>query len=137
MRLYRPQYPCPGVYPVRMFDRFAALGRTLDKHGQAHLLTFADRISEAQRRALVDQINAIDFTSLANLIDRYVRQKPRVELPTDPQPAPYYPFASGAAAVKYDAAKYRSTGEDLIRRGKIAAFTVAGGQGTRLGWNGP
>src|SRR5690606_10711076 len=28
-------------------------------------------------------------------------------------------------------------GGDLIRAGKVAAFTVAGGQGTRLGYDGP
>ena len=27
--------------------------------------------------------------------------------------------------------------EELIRSGKIAAFTVAGGQGARLGYDGP
>ena len=35
----------------------------------------------------------------------------------------------------YEAA--RRIGQDLIRRGKVAAFTVAGGQGTRLGIDGP
>ena len=29
------------------------------------------------------------------------------------------------------------TGEEMLASGKVAAFTVAGGQGTRLGHNGP
>lgn len=141
-----------------MPDRLATLGRTLDKHGQSHLLAFADKLSELQCRALIEQINAIDFASLANLIDRYVRQKPQVDLPGDLQPAPYYAHRGGldsggrasrpdagshgqnaraTIAREVDAARYRAIGEDLIRRGKVAAFTVAGGQGTRLGWNGP
>tara|TARA_B100002019_G_scaffold45312_1_gene38092 strand:- start:18586 stop:19998 length:1413 start_codon:yes stop_codon:yes gene_type:complete len=33
--------------------------------------------------------------------------------------------------------KFREQGEELLRLGKVAAFTVAGGQGTRLGHSGP
>ena len=33
--------------------------------------------------------------------------------------------------------KAQSLGEQAIRDGRVAAFTVAGGQGTRLGYDGP
>ena len=33
--------------------------------------------------------------------------------------------------------RFRSLGESLLREGRIGAFTVAGGQGTRLGFEGP
>ena len=36
-----------------------------------------------------------------------------------------------------DAERTRALGQELVDAGKVAAFTVAGGQGTRLGWNGP
>ena len=118
-----------------MSDRLADIRRMLDQHGQAHLLTFADAITSAQRNELLEQIESLDFAALNDLIDRYVRQKPQLELPADLQPANYYKYRGGNG--QYDAAKYRAIGEDLVRRGKVAAFTVAGGQGTRLGWNGP
>jgi UDP-N-acetylglucosamine/UDP-N-acetylgalactosamine diphosphorylase len=57
-------------------------------------------------------------------------------IPADLAPAPYYACGEDAAP-PYDAGEYRKKGEALIRAGKVAAFTVAGGQGTRLGWNGP
>ncbi|MCC8108130.1 MAG: UDPGP type 1 family protein, partial [Planctomycetes bacterium] len=37
----------------------------------------------------------------------------------------------------HQGAKSKRVGEDALRQGKAAAFLVAGGQGTRLGFNGP
>ena len=34
-------------------------------------------------------------------------------------------------------AKAKAMGEEALRAGRVAAFTVAGGQGTRLGYDGP
>lgn len=120
-----------------MSDRLAAARTELQAHRQEHLLAFADGLSRAQREGLLEQIEQLDFQSLDRLIDDYVRAKPKVEIPADLEPAAYYPCDSANPARPYDAAKFRKIGEDLIRRGKIAAFTVAGGQGTRLGWEGP
>jgi UDP-N-acetylglucosamine/UDP-N-acetylgalactosamine diphosphorylase len=47
------------------------------------------------------------------------------------EPAPYVPLGHA------DAQRYRGIGEELLRSGSVAAFVVAGGQGTRLGWRGP
>jgi UDP-N-acetylglucosamine/UDP-N-acetylgalactosamine diphosphorylase len=51
-------------------------------------------------------------------------------------PAPYEkrPEHGGDAAAW---AKAKAAGEDALRGGRVAAFTVAGGQGTRLGYDGP
>ena len=52
------------------------------------------------------------------------------------EPAPYEPLpARGGDAKAWERA--RQTGEDALRAGRVAAFTVAGGQGTRLGYDGP
>lgn len=108
-----------------------SLQSTLNAHGQSHLLTFLDRLDSSGQQRLLRQIHSIDFTALDRLIDRYVRNRERFELPVNLQPAPYYP--ANAA----EAGRYRMIGEEKIRAGKVVAFTVAGGQGTRLGWNGP
>ncbi|UCD74676.1 MAG: UDPGP type 1 family protein [Phycisphaerales bacterium] len=119
-----------------MSQRFSALEENLKAHGQSHLLACYHELNELQQRALLDQLSQIDFAALEKLIEDYVRNRPAVCIPEDLSPAPYYrhdPKGPGG----YDAADYRRVGEDLIRRGKVAAFTVAGGQGTRLGWSGP
>ena len=121
-----------------MTDRLTAIRRTLDDHGQAHVLAFYDQLSASQQNALLDQLQAIDFNALDAWVRDYVKTAPEAKLPPKLEPAPYYRRPDDPEhAAQYDAAHYRGIGEDLLRSGKVAAFTVAGGQGTRLGWNGP
>ncbi len=122
--------------PVKSADP-ARVRAALQKHGQEHVLAFIDGLAATQRKRLLEQIASIDFTALDGLIEQYVRYKHAFHLPQNLVPATYYPHDSTSPERPYDAAKFRALGEGLIRQGKVAAFTVAGGQGTRLGWNGP
>ncbi|MBL8746839.1 MAG: UDPGP type 1 family protein [Phycisphaerae bacterium] len=101
--------------------------------GQEHLLHFYAELDPHAQRALIEQIATIELERLPRLIDQYVRHKQPFTLPTRLEPAPYY--ARDARSWNRD--QYRAKGEELLRAGKIAAFTVAGGQGTRLGFDGP
>jgi len=57
-------------------------------------------------------------------------------MPQQVEPAPWYPYDPGSELTeKY--AKARALGEQVVRDGKVAAFCVAGGQGSRLGYDGP
>src|SRR5690606_4484206 len=52
------------------------------------------------------------------------------------QPAPYQALPETPEEHELWA-EARARGEEALHRGKVAAFTVAGGQGTRLGYDGP
>jgi UDP-N-acetylglucosamine/UDP-N-acetylgalactosamine diphosphorylase len=117
-----------------MSDRLDAARAVLAQHNQQHLLAFYDDLSPASRAQLLLQIESIDFEALDRLIDSHVRQAPAQDDLDAIEPADFFPRPPTDA---YDVAHYRAAGEALIRDGRIAAFTVAGGQGTRLGWNGP
>ena len=117
-----------------MPDRPSSIRTTLQSHGQEHLLTFWDELDSERQAGLLAQIESIDFDHLKMLIETLVLGKQQTERPRDIQPAPYYACEPGST---YDADHYREVGEELLRAGKVAAFTVAGGQGTRLGWRGP
>src|SRR5688500_16655829 len=105
-----------------MPDRLATIRRTLEAHGQEHLPRFWDELQAAQRAELLQQIEEIQFEALDELIEKYVRKRPALDLPTDLEPAPYYPSDPASQMRSYDAANYRAAGEALIRSGKVAAF---------------
>ncbi len=120
-----------------MSERLSVIRDSLKAHGQDHVLRFYDELSAAQRSALLAQIEGLNLHELDELIGRYVRRPEASSHDPDLEPAPYYGRDGTSNAIPYDPLEFRATGEGLIREGKIAAFTVAGGQGTRLGWNGP
>lgn len=109
---------------------------------QDHVLKFHDELVPSQQSALREQVGALDLESLPSLVKGYVLEKPAFVVPHDVQPAPYYSLAtprpsSSGSLLPWDPAAARSFGEALIRAGKVAAFVVAGGQGSRLGYEGP
>lgn len=109
----------------------------LEAIGQAHLLQFVDELVPADRARLLRQIGEIDLGALPGLIDRYVKADEHLELPSDLEPAPFYPRTPDSGGRAWDRETAERLGRDLIAEGKIACFTVAGGQGSRLGYDGP
>ncbi|MBN2563483.1 MAG: UDPGP type 1 family protein [Phycisphaerae bacterium] len=98
--------------------------------GQEHVFTFWNEISDAERRQLLDDLTCVNVSELPAL--------GRLAVAT---PADHGETASlePVEVIHADSAGQdaRERGRSLIAAGKIAAFTVAGGQGTRLGFEGP
>ncbi|MEA4863178.1 MAG: UTP--glucose-1-phosphate uridylyltransferase [Victivallaceae bacterium] len=109
----------------------------LERHGQQKLLRFWNELDYAGREKLSSQIQALDFANLDDLIDKYVMHKPTPPMPAKFDPAPFFPLVppDENTAAYYE--KAVEVGESLLRAGKVAVLTVAGGQGTRLGFDGP
>src|SRR4051812_46117532 len=103
---------------------------------QSNVLRFADQLSPDAQKKLAGQISALDLTSLSKLVDSQVRQKAHIPLPKDIQPVKAYPRVP-TPEVRQLYADAEKRGHELLRAGKVAAFLVAGGQGTRLGYDGP
>ena len=114
--------------------RLDELRAELAAHDQEHVLAFFEDLTSGEQRGLIEQIEAVDFQLLERLIDEFVTNHTATAVPVDLQPATYYP---SDPAGTYDPHTYDQRGETVLAEGKVAAFTVAGGQGTRLGWNGP
>ena len=118
-------------------DRYVKTFKLLTANSQQHLVDFYENLDENSQNALLDQIDALDFANIPAWIEKYVKGEYLLDIPEDIAPAPYFPAvaADSDTQARYDQAK--ALGADLISSGKVAAFVVAGGQGTRLGFNGP
>jgi UDP-N-acetylglucosamine/UDP-N-acetylgalactosamine diphosphorylase len=109
----------------------------LKKHNQGHLLAFWEQLNADQRQNLLTQIEKLDFTEIDGWVANYVKKSASAAVPADFAPAPFYSLnpADPGQKRKYNQAK--ELGRELISAGKVAAFVVAGGQGTRLGFDEP
>ncbi|MAT82069.1 MAG: hypothetical protein CMJ29_10565 [Phycisphaerae bacterium] len=105
--------------------------KRLEACDQADVLACWNELDPQQRESLLQQINMISLESIPALVQRHVLSHEHQSGTADPKP----PIVM--APNPEEAAAYARRGEEIIRDGRVAAFTVAGGQGTRLGWGGP
>ena len=111
--------------------------KMLKKHNQSHLLAFWEQLSTAQRQSLLAQIEELDFPKIDDWVAHLVKKSAPVAIPSDFTPAPSYNPVPADLQQERRYAQARELGKELISAGKVAAFVVAGGQGTRLGFDGP
>jgi UDP-N-acetylglucosamine/UDP-N-acetylgalactosamine diphosphorylase len=105
--------------------------------GQGHVFAFFNQLPAAGQQALLAEAAEIDLDELALLTRTLLPKNPAASTGlADLAPAPYVPLPEHGGDDKAWA-QARAAGEAALRAGRVAAFTVAGGQGTRLGWDGP
>ncbi|MCM2276115.1 MAG: UDPGP type 1 family protein [Candidatus Didemnitutus sp.] len=116
--------------PEPIISRFTAAG-------QGQVFRFWNELAPAEREALLAQAAEVDLDEIARLHRELVVEKPATAAGVAGlEPAPFEPRPENGG----DTAKWmraRAAGEEALRAGRVAAFTVAGGQGTRLGYDGP
>lgn len=100
----------------------------LIEHRQDKLLRHYDSLQGDAKARLAAQLDRVDW-SLLSLIGGENRTNLRGEL------APL--GATELAEIESHRARYTEAGLAAIREGKVAAVLLAGGQGTRLGWDKP
>ncbi len=105
--------------------------------GQAHLLAHYDKVSADAQAKLERQFSDINWEALPKIIAEYVLKRPENAIPADLKPAPFFAFPPKTDADKKLYEEATALGRKLISEGKVASLTVAGGQGTRLGFDGP
>jgi UDP-N-acetylglucosamine/UDP-N-acetylgalactosamine diphosphorylase len=109
------------------------LQHSLEAAGQGHLWTHATRLAGAPREALLRRLASLDLPLIGELA-RLARSgsdggaTPRFEAPA------VFGLDQRQSARANEA---REAGEDLLARGKVGYLLVAGGQASRLGYEGP
>ena len=115
-----------------MDDKLRTAKEILKKYNQEHLLYFYDELSEEEKNILINQILNIDFEKIINLYlnSKKVEDLSKVEI----SPLPHIEKDKlSEKEINY----YTQIGEAVIKNNQVAIVTMAGGQGTRLGYKGP
>lgn len=110
---------------------------SLEPHGQGHLLAFWDQLDESQKRSLLADIGSLEMDEVDLWVEGYVKNAGQAGICGDIRPAEFYAPEPSDSEQQRKYSQARQLGEKLIAHGKVAAFVVAGGQGTRLGFDGP
>lgn len=100
----------------------------LHKNEQEQLIKFYDELSTKEQQCLLNQIEKINFTYMNSLF----KNKDVLEIEDKD--------ISNLEAIdkeKINKEKYKEIGIEQIKQGKLAVCSMAGGQGTRLGFDGP
>ena len=127
--------PVAASVPSDLADRLA-------RHGQTHLLAGWERLDDAARTRFAAELKAVDFGLIARLIATHRSEAGHA----GDDPAAMAARATGPAnpvrrpASEDDQAAWRRAaerGETALNAGKVGAVVVAGGQGTRLGFDKP
>lgn len=100
---------------------------------QSHALRFWDRLSESQRASLAAQLSRIDLEEIARLYARRGDVADFGRLLERMEPLPAIRLADRASRL----AEASRAGLAALAAGRAAAMVVAGGQGTRLGFEHP
>ncbi len=105
---------------------YSFIKEKLETIGQEHLLRFYDELDDEGKDRLLNEINNIDFSDIS--IEREASDEDEVIEPLS---------AMTLEGISKRRAELYEKGISAIRSGKVAAVLLAGGQGTRLGIDGP
>ncbi|MBN1542104.1 UTP--glucose-1-phosphate uridylyltransferase [candidate division KSB1 bacterium] len=116
---------------------YQALSEKLEKIDQVHLLAFWDELNREQRLHLAEQIDELDADLILELSDKVLKDSGSVEKPDpDLKPADVILLDELACDLKRQK-KAVEVGNETLAAGQIGVVVVAGGQGTRLGFDSP
>ena len=115
-----------------MEDKLKSAKEILKKYNQEHLLYFYNELSEKEKDILINQILHINFKKIINL---YINSKKNEDL-SNIEISPL-PHIEKDKLTQNELTHYTQIGDSIIKNNQIAVVTMAGGQGTRLGYKGP
>ena len=114
-----------------MEERLEKIKQNLKKYGQEHLLNHYEELDDNKKEELLKEIESIDFELIKSLYENTKKESKTSDAKIEP--IEYLDKYKLNDKYKY----YEEIGKNAIKEGKLAAVTMAGGQGTRLGHNGP
>ena len=113
-------------------DRLDKVKEILKEYNQEHLLNNYISLDSEAKEVLLNQILSIDFEKQKRLFDSVKNKKDLINEDVGQANA-----INPEDLSEEEKVEYKKIGSELIKNGKLAIVTLAGGQGTRLGHSGP
>ena len=104
----------------------------LKQYHQEHLWNFWEELTEEEKHSLVSQILSIDFAQILQLYNHS-----KIDEIISPHDLSALPYTDKEELSSSEINSFEKIGNAAISKGKVAMVTLAGGQGTRLGYKGP
>lgn len=106
------------------------------KHGQEHVLKHLSELADADKQSFLQQLSSIELEKIPPIAELEATLKKQEEESANQSITPLterVAYSSDAAVVD----KVQPLGLEAIQKGQVAALVLAGGQGTRLGFDHP
>ncbi len=100
----------------------------LKEHGQSQLLDYYGELSESERSRLLTQIEYTNFNIIKNISAKSAEKLGKISPPANTV------SVQEAARCRI---QFEAVGLNMLSEGKVGAVLLAGGQGSRLGYDGP
>ena len=104
----------------------------LKKYNQEHIIKLLNRLNGDEKDKLIRQVEKINFEQLEDLY-----KNARHELKIDENSISAIKYLDKQKLTYNEKKHFDTLGEEIIKNGQYAVVTMAGGQGTRLGHDGP
>ena len=104
----------------------------LTKYNQTKLMNLMKKLTKEENEKIINQLKTIDLEKMINLYNRGLQK-----IEADSKKISNIKYIDKSKLEKEEKETYKELGENIIKEGKYAVVTMAGGQGTRLGHKGP
>ena len=116
-----------------MEEKFEQVEKILRKTGQEHLLKQYERLTDDKKKQeFLNSILTIDFDAINEIYFNSKKNITNKDFTIEP-----IKFIDKEKIDEKEYIEYEKLGREIIKNGKLAVVTMAGGQGTRLGHTGP
>lgn len=114
-----------------MDSKLKNVNKILKKYKQEHLLQFFNEIDDKEKQEnLLDEILNLNFSKILTLYKNSMKND------TNYKVTPIEHIEKNKLSIE-ELEKYQEIGKKIIKENSFAVVTMAGGQGTRLGYKGP